>query len=79
MILLTILKIIGIVLACIVGLILLVVLLVLFVPVRYRLSGEGENAAITAQGKVSWFLGLVKTIADYRELDVSVIINNILL
>ena len=74
MILLTILKIIGIVLACIVGLILLVVLLVLFVPVRYRLSGEGENAAITAQGKVSWFLGLVKAIADYRELDVSFLV-----
>ena len=37
---LTILKILGIVLASIVGLLLLIILLVLFVPVTYKVSGE---------------------------------------
>ena len=54
MIILDILKIIGIVLACIVGLILLLVLLVLFIPVTYRLSGDGEGAEINAEGKGAW-------------------------
>ncbi|MBQ1548071.1 MAG: hypothetical protein IIZ61_06720 [Lachnospiraceae bacterium] len=37
---LTVLKIIGIVLACIIGLVLLLICLVLFVPVRYRINAE---------------------------------------
>ena len=71
MIILTILKIIGIVLAYIVGLVLFLLLLVLFAPVRYRLSGAGENTDIRAQGKVTWLLGLLTAVAEYEELDVS--------
>ena len=71
MIILTILKIIGIVLACIVGLVLFIVILVLLAPVRYRLSGAGENTDIRAQGKVTWLLGLLTAAAEYEELDVA--------
>ena len=71
MIILSILKIIGIVLACIVGLVLFIVILVLLAPVRYRLSGAGENTDIRAQGKVTWLLGLLTAAAEYEELDVA--------
>ena len=43
MAMLTVLKIIGIVLACIIGLVLLLICLVLFVPVRYRINAEKED------------------------------------
>ena len=71
MIILTILKIIGIVLACLVGFVLLILLLVLFFPIRYRLSGDGENTAIQADGKVSWLFGLLTALAHYQDLDLS--------
>lgn len=71
MIILTILKIIGIVLACIVGLALLLVLLVLFVPVRYQISADGENTAVKAHGKVTWLLGVLTAKADYQDLDIA--------
>ncbi|MBO4835384.1 MAG: hypothetical protein J5483_04655 [Lachnospiraceae bacterium] len=71
MIFLTILKIIGIVLACIVGFILLLVLVVLFAPIRYRLSGAGENTDMKADGEITWIFGLLTASAAYQELDVS--------
>jgi len=59
-ILLTILKIIGIFLASIFGLILLLLLLVLFVPIRYKASalrtGEDDDPPVIARAKVSWLL-----------------------
>ena len=67
MIILSILKIIGIVLACIVGLILLLVLLILLVPIRYRFSGEGMNADIEAEGKASWLFGLITASIGYAQ------------
>lgn len=71
MILLSILKIIGIVLACIVGFVLLLVLLILLIPIRYRLSGDGTNADIDAEGKASWLLGLVSASIGYVKKNVS--------
>lgn len=50
---LTILKILGIVLASIVGLLLLIILLVLFVPVTYKVSGEYGDK-IGGRVKVGW-------------------------
>lgn len=67
MIVLEILKIIGIVLACIVGLVILLVLLVCLVPVRYKISGKGENADIDASANAGWLLNLAKAKLDYRE------------
>ena len=71
MIILQILKIIGFVLAGIVGLALLIVLMVLFVPIRYKASGAGENAEIEGGAKATWLLGLFKATADYKEKKLS--------
>lgn len=58
-VLLMILKIFGILLACVIGLLLLAVVVVLFVPVRYRLEGQkAEDYRVGA--KVSWLLHLVR-------------------
>ena len=58
---LTILKILGIILLCILGLLLLILLLVLFVPIRYRVQGQFTEEAKNADVKVRWlffrFLG----------------------
>lgn len=57
-ILLLILKITGISLLCILGLILLVVVLVLFVPIRYKADVNYENA-LNAAARVRWLWPLV--------------------
>lgn len=65
-IILLILKIIGIAIAAILGLLLFVVLLVLFVPIRYR--GEvHKRQEIQAEGKVSWLLGVILFRIRYTE------------
>ena len=64
-ILLQILKWIGIVLGGIVALALLIVLLILFVPFRYKLEGEKYDS-ITAKGRVTWLLHLVRFTAEYK-------------
>ena len=65
-IILLILKIIGIAIAAILGLLLFVVLLVLFVPIRYR--GEvHKRQEIQAEGKVSWLLGVIFFRIRYTE------------
>ncbi len=58
MIFLSILKIIGIVIACIVGFALLLVLLVLFAPIQYKIHSEGENADTIITGSAKWIFGL---------------------
>ena len=68
-IVLLVLKIIGILLACIVGVVLLLLLAALFVPVRYRLrvartEGEGAPPAVV-YAKVSWLLHFVNILARY--------------
>lgn len=68
-IILTILKITGILLAVIVGLLLFVVLIVLFVPIRYRLKGSRaqETGEIKAKGSVSWLLSLIHVSFGYEK------------
>ena len=51
---LTILKILGIILLCIIGLLLLLLILVLVVPIRYRVEGAFTEEQKFAKGKVRW-------------------------
>lgn len=68
-VLLLILKITGIVIACILGLVILVVTAVLFVPVRYKVNADYHDR-FKAQAKVSW-LGILRLmISYYEELDI---------
>ena len=68
-IILSILKIIGIILLCILGLLLLAVLLVLFVPIRYKVTADSNINDIDKEyhvtAKVSWFLCLVRGKYEY--------------
>lgn len=68
-----ILKIIGIILASLLGIILLLLLLILFVPVRYRIKGtkrevqtEGDMG-ITGNVRVSWLFGLAAFCGNLKE------------
>ena len=63
-ILFLILKIIGILLLIVLGLILSVLAIVLFVPVRYRVSAE-KDSKIQAQVRLSWLTGLIRIQAGY--------------
>ncbi len=68
-IILLILKIIGIVLLCILGFLILSVLCGLFVPVRYRIKvsreeGEGKPP-VTAHVRITWLLHLVNILVRY--------------
>lgn len=64
-----ILKIIGIILLVILGLIVLLLCVVLFVPLRYRLNGSGAGDIKSLQGRVkfSWLLHLVGGFAQYQD------------
>lgn len=69
-ILLLILKIIGIVLAALLGVAVLVLLCVLFVPVRYRIEAEGKPGGeqpVHAGIKVSWLLHIITIGFAYPE------------
>lgn len=69
-ILLTILKIIGIILLVLLGVILAVFLLVLFVPVRYRLDAHRdlqEEAPVVANIKATWLLRLISVLFSYPD------------
>ena len=69
-VILTILKILGIILLVLLGLLLVIVLSVLFVPVRYCLEGEKSSPGWSeANGKVrvSWLLHLIHLRIQYRE------------
>lgn len=68
-VLLLILKITGIVITCILGLVILVVTAVLFVPVRYKVNADYHDR-FKAQAKVSW-LGILRLMISYdEELDI---------
>lgn len=58
-ILLTILKIIGIILAVILSLILLMLMSILFVPIRYRVNGAKTEVSIDGKARISWLFGAV--------------------
>ena len=63
-VLLLILKIIGILFVSVIGLILLAVVVVLFVPVRYRLQGhKAEDYGIEA--KITWLMRLFRVRVKY--------------
>lgn len=64
-VLLLILKITGIVIACILGLVILVVAAVLFVPVRYRADAD-YHGKFKAHAKLSW-LGILRVLVSYDE------------
>ena len=66
-VLLTILKIIGIVLLCIIGLILLIAAILLFVPIRYRICADKSDPEgdISAAAKVSFLLHIVSAAFIY--------------
>lgn len=70
-VILTILKMIGIVFLCILGLILLLIGLLLFVPVRYRITAqkdaEDELKAARVTVRVTWLLHLLNVCFAYPE------------
>ena len=63
-VLLTLLKIIGIVLLSLLGLFLVLLLIILFVPVRYRLKGYYKDEFV-CHGKITWLLHMVSVSIDY--------------
>ena len=64
-ILLLILKITGIVIACVLGLVILIVAAVLFVPVRYKADAD-YHGKFKAHAKLSW-LGMLRVLVSYDE------------
>ena len=66
-IILGILKVIGIILLAVVGLFVLCLLILLFVPVRYRISGRKEEQVLEGHVQVTWLLHAVGLTADYSE------------
>ena len=71
MIILQILKVIGIVLACIVGLVLLILLLVLFAPVNYSTAVQVHGSDISVKASAGWLIKLLSVKAEYAEKNFS--------
>lgn len=65
-VLLTVLKVIGIILALLLGTLLLVILAVLFVPVRYNFKAA-YNEKFTMNARVSWLLNIFRVLICYDE------------
>lgn len=63
-IVLLVLKIIGIILASVLGLLIALLLIVLFAPIRYRLKAEYEEA-FEASAKITWLLRIISFTAEY--------------
>ena len=71
-ILLLILKIIGIALLVILGLLLLALFLILFVPVRYLVKGEiGEERNVRIHGHIQWLLSIISFRFRYVESELT--------
>ena len=64
---LQILSVLGIILLVLLGLFLAVILLVLFLPVIYRVSGEGKGKDISLDAKASWLFGLLRVRFAYPD------------
>ena len=64
---LTILKIIGIILLVLIGILVLLLLLLLFVPLRYRLHVSRKGDVLEADGRMTWLLHLLR--ADMTYID----------
>lgn len=65
-VILFILKLIGTILLVLLGIIVALLLLVLFVPIRYYVSGELETE-IAVHAKVTWLLHLISFVVDYEK------------
>ncbi len=65
-IILFILKILGIVLFSVLGLILFLALIVLFIPIRYKVRAKKENET-WMKARVRWLFGIVSIKCDYKE------------
>ncbi len=66
-ILLKVLSIIGIVIACIIGAVLVLLLLVLLCPICYRVKGNAHEGNITAKVRLHYLFGLIRAGYDYPE------------
>lgn len=66
-ILLTVLKIIGITILVILGLVLFMLLLVLFVPVRYNGGGSYDDGMFDVRLRASWLLHMVAVRGEYQK------------
>lgn len=68
-ILLFVLKIIGIIIAAILGILVLLLCIVLFVPFRYEIKGRSDGTVATLKGKikVTWLLHLFRADVYYKE------------
>lgn len=66
-ILLTILKIIGIILLVLIGLILLAVAVILLVPIRYHGEGAREEKILSGNVKLTWLLHMISASASLSE------------
>lgn len=64
---LKVLSIIGIVLACILGVIILLLLLILLCPITYRADADAHDNKYTAKVKIKYLFGLVRAGFDYPE------------
>ncbi len=65
-IILSILKILGMILLSLLGLVILVIFLILFVPIRYKISSD-MNETMHLDGKISWLLSLVRAKFSYED------------
>lgn len=66
---LLVLKILGIILASVLGLLVALVLIVLFVPIRYKLQAAYEED-LTAAARITWILRIISFTAEYGKKDV---------
>lgn len=66
-VILQILAVLGIIILCILGLVLLVLALILFVPIRYRVSGSKSAETFFVRVRASYLLHLVTLHFDYPE------------
>ena len=73
-VLLTILKVIGIILLVILALLILLAAAVLFVPLRYRIRVRKEDGPLQAEARVTWLLRLICAEAEYLEKQVTVVL-----
>lgn len=69
-IVLLVLKIIGIILASVLGLLIALILIVLFVPIRYKVKAEYHDQ-LKAAARVSWLLRIISFSAEYNTEDFS--------
>lgn len=64
---LTVLKILGIIILILVGVLLLAAVSLLFVPIRYRVEGKKEDGELWVKVKLSWLFRLVRAWGVYPE------------